>query len=315
MLVINWPTQFGFAKEADMSTQPAASIDWTTEFTPEQWDALQDAYARGHSWGMDSLETLDKYVLFSHENIPDALKRFKALVGSFVPSSVENANPAFVPAVFHYYCILRYNQGIRYYFNTLRSRGAKKAEIADIIALSWLHSSPFGMNVVATTLHDVMHELDADEGTGLSWPDDWQVDPEAFSSGVDFSAANGNNAISRDDLEKIEQWHERVEGEVPRYVSFLAKYNPLALKAFRARFETSTQRRTLPKQAIASCFVQYASVTGQPDALRRALHMARSFGMKRAHVVTLFSLNLVYNGHVQMDRAIEGVEQLLEGWD
>jgi hypothetical protein len=289
-------------------------VDWTTEFTPEQWQAIQDQYRRSHSFGMETLETLDRYVLFSYEMIPDALKRFKVLVNGM--GGALEPNPAFLVCVFHWYCIQRYNQGIHYYVNTLRANGARKAELTDIIALSWLHSAPFGMNVVATSIHDIMRELDPDAGTGLRWPADWSVDPDAFRSGVEFSDANGDPSISPSDLNLIKDWHMRVEGEIPRYVDFLARHNPLALKAFRARFETSTQRQTLPKQAIASCLVHLASVQQRPDALRRALHMAKSFGgVKKDHMLQLLSLNLVYTGHVGFDAAIEGAERLIDNWE
>src|SRR5438552_11178439 len=65
-------------------------VDWTTEFTPEQWQAIQDQYRRGHSWGMETLETLDRYVLFSYEMIPDALKRFKVLVNGMGGALEQN---------------------------------------------------------------------------------------------------------------------------------------------------------------------------------------------------------------------------------
>ena len=167
-------------------------------------------------------------------------------------------------------------------FNTLRSRGAKKAEIRGH------HRSVLASQLTVRDERRCHHVARRDARARCG---------RRGRTAVARRLASGPGSVQlrrrlqrgqwgqrdlRDDLEKIEQWHERVEGEVPRYVSFLAKHNPLALKAFRARFETSTQRRTLPKQAIASCFVQYASVTGQPDALRRALHMARLFGVKRA---------------------------------
>ena len=112
-----------------------------------------------------------------------------------------------------------------------------------------------------------------DDGPGIPWPDGWTVDPDAFRCGIDFSNATDTNEISDGDLAMIEDWHRRVQGDVPAYVGFLAAHYPLALKAFRARYETSMDG-SLPKQYIALCQIQLSPAR---------MDVRRSRTARRAH--------------------------------
>ena len=51
------------------------------------------------------------------------------------------------------------------------------------------------------------------------------------------------------DKQAIENWYDRTIGEVPRWVTFLAKHDPTSLKAYRGRWER-TFRGALPKQMM-----------------------------------------------------------------
>src|SRR5690606_11493708 len=109
---------------------------------------------------------------------------------------------------------------------------------ADILALGFFHSGPFGMNVISGVAEDYMAAWDWDDGApGVTWPAGWSSEPGVFTTGVDFSAYGDENRISDGDLEKILAWHRRWEGEIPEHVEFLAKHYPLALRAYRARYE------------------------------------------------------------------------------
>ena len=291
-------------------------LDWTTAFSEGQWEALQERYASGHSAGMTSIEDLDKFVLFAHDIAPDALKRYRLWVDTVAFG--RGLESPFIGAggmcMLHYYCILRYPMGIRYELNATRVRGLKRVEAADTIALAWLHGGPFGMNIAAQMAYEYMKDWDPkDDGPGFPWPAGWSVDPEAFASGIDLTEGGERNEISKGDLEKIEDWHRRVEGEVPAYVPFLAENYPLALRVFRARFETTTQR-SLPKQFIALCWLQLAGLWHRPDALRRAIHMCRVFGVEKDQAIHVLSLNHVYQGHVGMSASVEGAIELLRDW-
>jgi hypothetical protein len=180
--------------------------------------------------------------------------------------------------------------------------------------MAFLHSGPYGMNTSAAAAAEYLETWDDSGAPGLTWPEGWAVDPEAFRCGIDFQRVEGATDVSPEHIAKIEEWHRTVQGEVPGYVRFLARHYPLALLAFRARYETS-MTGTLPKQFIALCQVHLAACWVRPDALRRALHMARTFGVAKDHVVQILALAMLYLGDVRTDAALEGVDQMLVAWD
>jgi hypothetical protein len=160
-----------------------------------------------------------------------------------------------------------------------------------------------------------MQEWRSDNGaTGVPWPEEWTVDPAAFQCGIDFRLDGGSQSLSPEELELIENWHRIVQGEVPRYVTFLGKHHPRALRAFRARYETSTSG-ALPKQFIALCHVHLAACWKRTEALRRMLRMARHFDVAKDHAVQILSLSMLYLGDVAMDSVVTGVDDLFDNWD
>lgn len=301
---------------ASPATRP---LDWSPELTEEQWRQLEAQYRAGHSFQMDSLETVDRYVLLAHEYRPDALKSFKLWVNSVVVGrGLANALPSGVAGalvMLHYYCVIRYPQGIIYEINGPRAQGLKKSEAADIIALAWLSGGPFAINSAAAAAYDYLKEWDDSDAPGWKWPVGWAHDAEAFQCGIDFRNASDDNSISSEDLAKIVAWHERVEGGVPDYVHFLAKHYPLALKTFRARLERTVEYGSLPKQFIALAWLHLAASWWRPEAIRRAIRMCKTFGVEKDHVIQIIGLTHVYQGHVGMDGVVQGVGDALDHWD
>jgi alkylhydroperoxidase/carboxymuconolactone decarboxylase family protein YurZ len=105
-----------------------------------------------------------------------------------------------------------------------------------------------------------------------------------------------------------------VQGEVPAYVPFLATHYPLALKAFRARYETSMDG-ALPKQFIALCQLHLAACWRQPDAVRRTLHMSKHFGVTKNQAVQILTLAMLYLGDVAIDAALADVTDIIDAWE
>lgn len=298
---------------------PTQPLDWNPELTEDQWQQIEAQYRAGHSFGMAGLGEVDRYVLFSHQYRPDSLKTFKNWVYAVVRGrGLEEPVPGLTAGaliMLHYYCVIRYPQGIRYETNSPRAQGIKKSEIADIVALAWLSGGPFGMNSAATTLYDFMNEWDDRDAPGWKWPAGWNHDPESFRSGIDFAASGDEKSISADDLEKLIDWHRRVEGSVPSYVPFLARHYPLALKAFRYRMESTLAHGSLPKQFVALAWLHLAASWWRPEALQRAIHMARMFGVTKDQVVQVIALTHVYMGHTGMDAVVDSVGDALDKWE
>lgn len=292
-------------------------LDWSTQYGPNEWRDLRTQY--DDLMGPGQLDDLFPFVPFMHEHRPDALKRYRLAVdvatqGVGLDDPMPNPPVASLLAG-HYYTTLPYPQGIAADLFVAKRVGGRRQEVADILGLAWLHSGMHGMNTASRVCGPFMDDWGAagDTGSGVPWPDGWAPDPEAFRSGIDFAMADDTNEISADDLAKLEGWHRRVQGEVPRYVGFLAKYHPLALKAFRARYETSMEG-SLPKQYIALSQIQLAAAWRCAEAVRRGVHMARAFGVRRDHVVQALVFSQLYLGDIGMDAALEGVADALESW-
>lgn len=290
-------------------------LDWSTELTQREWEGIKEQYDR--LMGPEQVEELFRFVPFMHDVRPDALKRYRLYVNTVTQGiGLEHSmpNPPVASLVSgHFYATLPYPQGVAGDLFVAKQVGGTKQEVADILAMAFLHAGPFGMNTSAAAAAEYLGTWDDSDAPGLTWPDGWEVDPEAFRCGIDFERVDATD-VSPEQIGKIEEWHRRVQGEVPDYVRFLAKHYPLALLAFRARYETS-MTGTLPKQFIALCQVHLAACWVRPDALRRAFHMARTFGVAKDHVVQILTLAMLYLGDVRTGAAIEGVEDSLAAWD
>lgn len=257
------------------------------------------------------------FVPFMADLRPAALMRYRLWVDTVTHGVGLDSglpNPPYICLVMgHFYTVLRYPAGIYGDLAVARTGGAQKAEVADLIAMAWLHSGPFGVNTVAQVGHEFMDEWeDGDEGSGMVWPDGWQVDHDVLRCGVDFDRPPDPGEVDKENR-LIEEWYLSVQGEVPSHVGFLARQYPLALRAYRARWETSMVNR-LPKQLVALCQMHLAASWREPDSLRRTLHMCKELEVSRDHVVQVLTLAQFYLGDIGMDAGISGAEDLIERW-
>jgi hypothetical protein len=289
--------------------------DWSTEFKPGEYEKLAAWYANGHGFG--DLH-FDPFVPFAKKLRPDTLKRYRLFLDAVGRGyGLDDRVRAIIPLALHYYFVERYPLGIRYALNGMRRMGISKAEISDIFALAWLHTGPPVINELAADFGDYMDmwapDWDPDDRSpGFEWGDGWNVDPAAFECGIDFSVPHGNELLPGE-LALIEDWHQRVEGDVPPYVKFSAKYYPLQLLTFRARYE-QTVRGHLPKQFIALARLQLAALWHQPMAARRALHMARHFAVPRDQAIHALGHAMLYGADIGMDPTFEAIDDILDDW-
>jgi alkylhydroperoxidase/carboxymuconolactone decarboxylase family protein YurZ len=294
----------------------AEAAAWGTSVTPDEWAAIREGYDR--LMGPGRLDDIFQFVPFMYRIRPDALKRYRLFVDTVTQGrGLEDGmpNPPVASLVSgHFYVTLPYPDGVLGdLFVASRINGTKQ-EVADILALSFLHSGPFGMNVIA---HECQADLDrwveGDNATGITWPEGWNIDASAFQCGIDFEAVVDDTDLSGREYDLIEAWHLKVQGEVPAYVTFLGAHFPRALRAFRARYETSTGGQ-LPRQFIALCHVHLSACWGQTGSLRRSLRMARHFGVSKDHAVQIMALAMLYLGDVAMDSAVTDANEILADW-
>jgi hypothetical protein len=309
-------TDHDVSKNRPMTGSPDKNIrlDWSVEFTSDEWEKLAAKYSNGH--GLGDMRFVPFIPMF-YKLRPDALKRYK-LYGATVEHGVGLSRPmnTIIPLAMHHYILDRYPLGYHYTLVATRRMGISKAEISDIFALAFFHGGAPPANALAEA---VDHEIGLwapdwepnAQAPGFPWPEGWEVDAEAFACGIDFIKPHDND-LSPSDLDLIEDWHRKVEGDVPAFVRFAAKNNPLQLLAFRARFEQTMQGH-LPKQYIALARLELAGFRRDSNMLRRAIHMARHFSVPRDQVVQALG-HLQMHGDIGMDTTMETAAAILEEW-
>jgi hypothetical protein len=298
---------------AHQSKYLTTAQDWsTTTFSEAETARMKQWYIDTH--GEENLD-LVKFVEFWEELRPEALKAYRRAIETTVgPQGFDSGlGGASAFAVLHTYTVLAYRQGILYEIINARSRGATKTEVTDVLSIAWLHSGTVGINNAAEVARDYMRSWDPDEpAPGMPYPAGWARDPDAFRSGLDFTDMT---TITDAELRALQDWHRRVQGAVPAYVSFLARQYPVALKVFRARYEAVITQCSLPKQMIAVMFLHTAAFRQRPDAVRRAATMAKAFGVSKGQALHALANAQRYLGDLFADAAFEPIAGLFEDWD
>jgi hypothetical protein len=275
------------------------------------------------AYGQQNLDLL-KFVEFMAELRPEALMACRHAIEA--PAGIPGFDgglggvSAFTGV--HTYTVLAYRQGILYEIINARSHGATKTEVTDVLSIAWLHSGTVGINNAAEVARDYVRSWDPDESApgvepgkpapGMAFPAGWARDPGAFRSGLDFTDMT---TVTDAELRALQDWHRRVQGAVPAYVSFLARQYPVALKVFRARYEAVITQCSLPKQMIAVMFLHTAAFRQRPDAVRRAATMAKAFGVSKGQALHALANAQRYLGDLFADAAFEPVAGLFEDWD
>ena len=112
------------------------------------------------------------------------------------------------------------------------------------------------------------------------WPEGWAPDVEPFYCGLDKTTME----LTPQDLKNIEQWYERTIGWQPPRVRFLAKYEPVTLKSWRAKWE-GVFRGALPKQMMPYLSLRHNIVIGNPGGLKEVALLAKAWGVTNAIIV------------------------------
>lgn len=284
----------------------STGLDWlaVNEVSEDERASLAEWYAVTHEMDTGSSElALTGFVDFWLRERPDVLKAYRRSIEA--TCGFGDALPAgAVGLIFlHQYTMVAYESGVLYEVIASRVWGASRAQVIETLALAFLHGGPHGMSVATRSAGSYLAEwqVDGDEST-IDWPSGWSFDESMLRSGVDFSVME----LTDSDLRSLKAWHERMEGEVPAYVDFLAERNPQALKAFRQRFEHAI-RGALPIQMVALFLLHTAAVRGEKGALRRAMHMAQQMQIEERLVNHTLSLPHIYVGHVSWDPIVASV--------
>jgi len=265
--------------------------------TPEEIEAYRAKYLGSNKGLLDSFE-------FWLEFRPDVFKRHKARTRHFHTSKEADFPLVTALTCLHQYTIQAFREGVAYEIRSAQSMGAIRTDILDALSVAGIHSGHRGMYSAAASA-DYLRSYE-DPETGERFPPNWSFDPNAFDSGMDFS----RREASMEDIEKLVAWHERVIGEVPRHVSFLARHRPGLLKAQRDRYEHAIQH-SLPQQFLPYMLLNYNVVRGSREGIRENVLLGRSLGMTREQLLDAICLGVLHSGLDVIGVADEAVGEIL----
>jgi hypothetical protein len=279
------------------------------ELTPAEAESMKRWYEKVH--GSGNLD-LVRYVPFMLANNPAALKRFRFWADSVAGGrGLADPLPAALMAMIwlHFYSVNPFPSGLLYEVIAARQWGASKQEVIDVLTLGWLHGGPSGIEAVATSTADYIAGWEPQPSEGLTWPAGWKRDPAAFRSGIEL---DDRNELSAEEVDRLTEWHREYQGQVPEWVPVLARRYPLALKAYRARYEAACSG-TLAAPFIPLLQLAVAAFRGDSGAIRRLVFQARRLGASEDQVVNVVATTQCYMGDIGMGPALAALEEALGG--
>ena len=213
------------------------------------------------------------------EHDPAVLKRYRLWCGLNLPVGGARMIATGYTAL---YALMGFAEGVKY--NQIWNTRNKQAALEQL-AIGFLHCGPAGMVTVARALEDMDWPQEAEP---LQYEAPYFPDPAAFSTGIDFS----NPELTDDEYEKVKAWYMKYLGELPGYVTFLGRYRPKLLKAYRNRIEHMLV--VLPKQALPLSLLHLHVMRGHAPGIRENVLWSRGFGVPKEDLLTVISNALVY---------------------
>lgn len=240
------------------------------------------------------------------EQGPEVLKRYRAFATAGQKDRLPGDTPFAGFGFLQYYALLGYSEGVRYLVRLWQLQHLNKTQVLEGLALGFIHMGPRGMETVAEALEDY-EWLVPDQAA--RFPEGWARDPSAIRSGLDF----GTREMTLPEAKSLRAWYLGTLGEVPRYVEYQLKYNPAALKTFRARYETAIE--TLPKQVIPYTMLHWNVLRGFGDGIRENVLLARGFGMSRDLTLRAIYSALINAGVETASLVDRAAGQVFDEWD
>lgn len=267
-----------------------------TEITQEEIDAFSGHYSTQFGLPLKGLNWwLDKN--------PEVLKRYRLYC-----SLTLRVEPAVMGGgTLAYYMLMGYVQGARYVMHSFLNDGLSKAQALEMIAIAFVHAGPRGMETIAEAMEGL--EFPENPEVPARFPDGWQVDLEAFRSGLDFSDPSMSNA----EKSRIYDWYMRTIGEIPSYVRFMAEHRPSLLKTHRARIENMLYH--LPKQVWPTAMLYYHVMSRVAEGIRENVLLCKAWGVSKSDTLDVVGNALVY-GQMEATSMVQNeAGDVFDGWD
>lgn len=266
------------------------------ESTVEEADAFRAFYAERYGRSHPGLN-----FWLDHDR-PGVLKRYRALALAMSRDSAGNDRSGFEWTT--YYPAIGFTAYIPRQVHMLQEAGLTRDEILELYGIAFLDVGPHGMETIALGLEDYEWRTPASQYT---WPRGWAPDPGILRTGIDFSSSE----LLPGELEAIEQWHLRLEGEIPSYVTLLGRFRPTVLKAYRNRFEHAVE--LLPVQVLPSLLLHHALLRGSSEVARENVLLARGIRMRLEDLIWVASSTVLY-GVSPLALLVRAAGDVLDDW-
>jgi hypothetical protein len=265
------------------------------ELSAEEADAFSKTYERSHG------TMLPAYDFWLHQK-PEVLKRHR-LQARWTPGDEGLQLPLHGTLGFlHLYAILGYSFGIQYETQHSRSLGASKEAVLQTLEIAFIHSGPRGMHAASDGILDGLDGADDSSlGNEAIFPSGWSRDPSAFQTGLRYDEPQ----LTDGEWKSLTAWYETKIGEVPNYVSILAKVRPSLLKAHWARVEYAMEG-PLPAQMFPFLLLQFNVARAFAPGIREGFLLGRSLGMTDDQLFDAIGWGMLYGG----PESIEAVADL-----
>lgn len=255
------------------------------ELSAEEADAFGKTYERSHG------TMLPAYDFWLHQQ-PEVLKRHR-LQARWTPGDEGLRLPLHGTLGFlHLYAILGYPFGIQYETQHSRSLGASKEAVLQTLEIAFIHSGPRGMHAASDGIQD---GLDVSDHSSLDnhaiFPSGWTRDPSAFHTGLHYDEPQ----LTDSEWKSLSAWYESIIGEVPNYVSILAKVRPGLLKAHWARVEYAMEG-PLPAQMYPFLLLHFNVARAFAPGIREAFLLGRGLGMTDDQLFDSIGWGMLYGG-------------------
>jgi hypothetical protein len=210
---------------------------------------------------------------------PDVAKLHMRMLDGWHGQRLEPLITASSFANMHTYINQYWETGIENCTRGLQQRGVTKAQLMEAIMHAQLSAGMRGLELCYRALGIILGDF-VERPEPAVWPEGWAPDMAAFYCGLDTSTKQLTDA----DRKALNDWYMRTIGEIPSWVTFLAKSDPTSLKAYRSKWE-GVFRGALPKQMMPYLSIRHSTVTGNRSALREAALLGKAWGMTDAYIV------------------------------
>lgn len=248
------------------------------------------------------------YYMTSHtvllENRPDILKLHHRVTPQFrhLPHAVFMMSLGQLQT----YIALDWEIGITNEFKVLQEQGVSKAQLMEIVVAAQLYAGVRGLEAVYRATWPFLRDFQ-DRPEPASWPEGWAPDMAAFKAGLDETTTE----LTSQDHTALVDWYLKNGGEVPKWVTWLAKHHPAFLKAYRLRWEGSF-RGALPKQVMPFLMIYHNVVNGYRDGLREAALLGRAWGLSKEWIaLAVVASAYYYTGMEGVNMVEEAIGDIL----